>query len=84
MVFVDGRAVRMGAELFEPVNPRHRRRFLHMLTEPEAVSNRRWIADLRDKCRGEAEMRDLIKSGKLVAGTAIPPGRAFRQRRRPS
>ncbi len=75
LVSVDGRAVRKGAELFEPVNPKHRRLFLHMLTEPERVSVKRWIDDLRAKCRGEAELADLVRDGILVHGSAIPlPG----------
>lgn len=64
MVSANGRAVRKEAHLFEPVNPRHRRLFPHLLTRVELNSSRDWYTALREKCRADSD--------RIAAETGMP------------
>ena len=69
VVSVDGTAHIKGATVFDPVKPEHRKLFLRWRTG-EAERTESWVAALREKCRVDAKLRDLVATGAIRTGGA--------------
>ena len=69
VVSVDGNARIKGAAVFDPVKSEHRHLFLRWATG-EAERSESWYTALREKCRVEAKLRDLVAAGAIRTGAA--------------